>query len=282
MTIKARATRFDLTDTPSHWVPGHPYATHTLDTMHAVLPPAERWFVDVYRDALPYVTDDTLRDDVLGFIAQETTHAKAHDRGLEHLARHGIDVRREVAWADRARERLRARGKRLPASVQRRLLHAELAAIAAGEHYTAFLGDWILDSPQLDLIGADPVMLDLLRWHGAEEVEHRSVAFDLYQHVHGGYVLRAVSGALMSVGLVVAVFAIAARLSALDPALRRGYRYRDYRDGVRAGTLPDVVRIIRSLRHYLRRDHHPSHRGSTDAALAYLATSRGVVQRRAS
>jgi len=37
VSIKARATRFDLTDTPSHWVPGHPYATHTLDTMHAAL-----------------------------------------------------------------------------------------------------------------------------------------------------------------------------------------------------------------------------------------------------
>ncbi|MGH9276404.1 MAG: metal-dependent hydrolase [Acidimicrobiales bacterium] len=280
--IRARATRFDLSATPSHWVPGHPYATHTLDMVHAVLPPAERWFVDVYRDALPHITDDQLRADVEGFIAQEATHAKAHDRGLEHLARHGIDVRRQVEWADRTRARLRARAKRLPRRLQRRLLYAELAAIAAGEHYTAFLGEWILDSPQLDLIGTDPVMLDLLRWHGAEEVEHRSVAFDAYQHVHGGYVLRAVSGALMSVGLLVLVFGTAARLTALDPELTRGYRWRDYREGVRAGTLPRVSTIVRSLRDYLRRDHHPSQMGPLAPALAYLAISPGVVRRRAS
>ena len=40
------------------------------------------------------------------------------------------------------------------------------------------------------LLGSDPVMLDLLRWHGAEEVEHRSVAFELFQHVSGSYVRR--------------------------------------------------------------------------------------------
>ena len=280
--IKARATRFDLSSTPSHWIPGQPYATHVLDMTHAVLPPAERWFVDVYRDALPYITDPGLRADVEGFIAQEATHAKAHDRGLEHLARHGVDVRREVEWADRTRARLRARAKRLPQRVQRRLLYGELAAIAAGEHYTAFLGEWILDSPQLDLIGTDPVMLDLLRWHGAEEVEHRSVAFDAYQHVHGGYALRVVSGTLMSIGLVVLVFGTAARLSSLDPELDRGFRYRDYREGVRAGTVPRVAPIVRSLRDYLRRGYHPSQMGPVAPALAYLATSNGVVRRKAS
>src|SRR3954468_20940665 len=58
-------------------------------------------------------------------------------------------------------------------------------------HYTAFLGDWVLNADELDRRGADPTMLDLLRWHGAEEVEHRSVAFDLFMHVDGGYRRRA-------------------------------------------------------------------------------------------
>ncbi len=30
-------------------------------------------------------------------------------------------------------------------------------------------------------------MLDMLRWHGAEEVEHKAVAFDTMKHLRAGY-----------------------------------------------------------------------------------------------
>ena len=32
-------------------------------------------------------------------------------------------------------------------------------------------------------------MLDLLRWHGAEEVEHRALVYDVYHHVGGSYLI---------------------------------------------------------------------------------------------
>jgi predicted metal-dependent hydrolase len=35
------------------------------------------------------------------------------------------------------------------------------------EHYTAILGERILDTPQHDGLGTDPLMLDMLRWDGA-------------------------------------------------------------------------------------------------------------------
>ncbi len=33
-------------------------------------------------------------------------------------------------------------------------------------------------------------MVDLVKWHGSEEIEHRTVAFDLYRHLGGGYMPR--------------------------------------------------------------------------------------------
>jgi hypothetical protein len=57
--------------------------------------------------------------------------------------------------------------------------------VAALEHFTAALGQWWIQNRGLDYAGTDPVTLDLLRWHGAEEVEHRSLVFDVYQNVCG-------------------------------------------------------------------------------------------------
>ena len=33
-------------------------------------------------------------------------------------------------------------------------------------------------------------MIDLIKWHGSEEIEHRTVAFDLYRHLGGSYIAR--------------------------------------------------------------------------------------------
>jgi predicted metal-dependent hydrolase len=280
--IKARRTRFDLSATPLHWVPGDPQTSHLMNVLHVILPPGERWFCDVFRDALPLITDEVLRDQVRGFIGQEATHAKAHDLGLEYLAAHGIDLRREVRRVDRSRALIRKRLRHLPGPAYRWVLNAELAAIASIEHFTAVLGDWILDAEALDRAGADPGMLDLLRWHGAEEVEHRSVAFDVYQHLNGNYVRRAVHAAAVSVGLTAGMYAVGARLMALDPTVDRNLRWREYQRAATNGEIPQVLHVVRSIRLYLRRDHHPSQYGSLDRALGYLATSPGVSARAAS
>jgi hypothetical protein len=41
-------------------VPGDAQTTHTANVLHLLLPAGERWFVDVYRQVLPEVTDPRL------------------------------------------------------------------------------------------------------------------------------------------------------------------------------------------------------------------------------
>lgn len=48
---------FSWEDTPLHWGPGDPFTTHTINVLHLLLPAGERWFVHVYKQALPHLRE---------------------------------------------------------------------------------------------------------------------------------------------------------------------------------------------------------------------------------
>ncbi|MET9349936.1 metal-dependent hydrolase [Streptomyces termitum] len=277
VALKARKVAFDWQETPLHWVPGDPFTTHTINVLHLLLPAGERWFVHVYQQALPYITDDRLREDVIGFIGQEAVHSQAHDDVLPHLRRQGLDPTPYTAQVDWFFEKLLGDRTLPPGRARRWWLMERVALIAAIEHYTAFLGDWILNAEELDRRGADPMMLDLLRWHGAEEVEHRSVAFELFMHLDGGYRRRARTWAL-AFGTLVFLWQRGTRFfmendpGLLDPKAS----WADFYRRGRAGVLPSTPAVLRSVPRYLSRSYHPSQEGDTAQAVAYLAASPGA------
>lgn len=69
-------------------------------------------------------------------------------------------------------------------------LRQQLGIIAALGHFFGYLGNWVLNAKGLSAVHADSVILDLLRWHDTEEVEHRIVAFDIFRHMDGSYLER--------------------------------------------------------------------------------------------
>ncbi len=275
LVLQPRDVAFDWTDLPTHWVPGQPFVTHTINVLHLLLPAGERWFVDVFTQALPLIKDDKLREEVLGFIGQEITHARSHQGVLDHWKAKGIDTDpyvRQIDWMFG-----KALGDRDLVSKRREeWLIERLSIIAAIEHITAMLGNWALNSPALDAAGADPTMLDLLRWHGAEEVEHRAVAFDLFSHLDARY-LRRVRGMMVTWPIMVWLWARGVVfLMRTDPELRgrrRKPRWRYYFRASRRHLLPPANELVRGVLKYSRPGYHPSQEFSTGQAVAYLATS---------
>ena len=272
--IRPRRVSFDLSGTPVPWIPGDRFTSHVTDVLHLLLPAGERWFVDVYREALPLVRDARLRADMKGFMGQEATHARVHDLVLDHLRANGVETEpftRRVEWMFE-----HVFGAHPPRGVPltpRLWLELRLGGIAAVEHFTCVLGRWICErSAALDAAGADRAMLALLRWHGAEEIEHRAVAFDTLAHVAGrrAYVWRAI-GMLLAVPILTWLW-------------DRGTDYFIDRDPVMADTRVghgDFVRAVRQRRvpgralvtaipRFLSRGYHPRHEASSEVARAYL------------
>ncbi|GLW17065.1 metal-dependent hydrolase [Streptomyces sp. NBRC 13847] len=278
--ITPRRVSFDWRATPLVWIPDEPTATHVINVLHLLLPAGERWFVKVFKEALPLVRDDQLRADVKGFMGQEATHSVQHSTVLDHLDHQGLDTAPYTRHVDSLFARLL--GDTPPFSLpltDREWLRFRLSVIAAIEQFTAVLGDWVLSAEGLDRAGPDPVMLDLLRWHGAEEVEHRAVAFDMYQHTGGedpARYLRRVLGMAMTAPVLLYLWGWgAAYLLRHDPQLAAPSRYslRAHRRAVRKGLLPTWGELGAAIPRYLRRSYHPSQEGSLRTAVAYLASS---------
>ncbi len=272
LSLHARDVRFDWSSLPVCWIPGEPVATHLLDVLHLLLPEGERWFVRVFTAALPLVRDDRLAEDVRGFVGQEMVHASSHEGALEHLTAAGLDTASYVEQIRRLFGDLLG-DRDLDGDDAREWLVERVAFVAAIEHLTAVLGAWILDSPALDAAGGDPTMLDMLRWHGAEEVEHRAVAHDLYVHLDGRYLRRVRALAITAPVLLRLWGAGVVVLCRSDPAFSGRVRLRDYLRASRRGLCPGPWRLARWIAGYLRPGYHPSRHGDTDAAVAYLATS---------
>ncbi|GAA3310716.1 hypothetical protein GCM10020219_017010 [Nonomuraea dietziae] len=98
------------------------------------------------------------------------------------------------------------------------------------------------------------MMMDLLRWHGAEEVEHRSVAFDLYTHLDGSYARRARTMALTGAVLLFLLRRGAGFLLANDPIVdgRMTARWTHFLRRSREGRVPTLRSLLMAAPRYLR------------------------------
>lgn len=163
-----------------HWCGGDPFRTALFNALSMSFPIGEQFFIDSVRlglKALPPEQQARWQAEVQGFIGQEATHRRIHALFNAQIAKHGL----VNDWEPRAARRLK-----LMDGVDPR---HHLAITAANEHFTAILAEWMLSNPQF-LDGAEPRLRQLWLWHSAEESEHKSTAFDLYQALGGNHEWR--------------------------------------------------------------------------------------------
>lgn len=156
-----------------------------------------------------------------------------------------------------------------------RVMVEKLALIAGIEHFTAVLGDWVLNHP-FEKFNADPEMVDLFRWHGAEEVEHRSVAYDVaryFQIRRGHMMLTFVLATMLLVGVMLRYTKFLVRQ---DPSLPNYGVFgvlRQMNKAMKRGAFLRWRELGKSALEFMRPGFSPDQVGSTAQAVAYLSTS---------
>ncbi|MUM17871.1 MULTISPECIES: metal-dependent hydrolase [unclassified Mycobacteroides] len=279
LALRPRNVHFELSDAPLHWIPGEPYASHWQSSVHFVFPAGEPLMADAVRRAGELMTDPELREVAFGFAAQEMMHAQSHDAALwEFLGPNGIDARPFTRQADFAAALTQRILDSTSGAAHRRVLALSLAIYSGVEMLATTMGQWHLDA-DLEKFGADPVTLDMMRWHAAEEVEHRRVVFDVARYLGVGYLTRVVLGVSTAIG----IFYLLARgtkfLVHSDPTLPNlGYfgLLREYAKASQRGALPPLRMLASTVARYTKPSYTPEGEGNTAQAVAYLAKSPAV------
>lgn len=180
--IKVRRINFGHEKTEDrYWYGGSVFMTHFLNALHLIFPEGERFFIRTVKHYEKAITDPSLIDRVKGFIGQEVQHGSQHTKFYDTLRDQGFDVDsfirwyRTIAYEDMIEPFLR--GIVTPEAADR----GALAVTAAMEHYTATLAEIVLKDPEFFLSEVADDMKHMLMWHAAEEIEHKAVAYDVYE-----------------------------------------------------------------------------------------------------
>lgn len=250
---KVRRMRFQFGEPEPlhrHFVEGDIVFSHLVAVLSGSFPPGEESFIRSVRRFSDQITDPVLKKRVAGFIGQESVHGQEHRKLNTQLADMGYPLVRFLLFAPTSvRQKVVLRIEQLiPAKVH-------LAMTAAAEHYTAVLGARVLSNDEIQAIPGDPEVWRLLNWHAMEELEHKSVAFDVYRSVGGSERTRIAVMWFMYFLTIPVVTAAVALSILLDPTAWRPFKVLRQTYGVFRGPL--VRGILSEIAEYLRPGFHP-------------------------
>lgn len=249
---------FDPQTVPRDWCGGDPFMTTFLGALSLLFPEGETFFVQSVKQHRELITDPELSREVVGFIGQEAMHGKEHRAFNDLLLAHG---HAEAPVVERRLKKFLKLVKRVLSP------KSQLAVTTALEHFTATLAEQLLRRPELrDEL--DPQVRALWMWHALEEIEHKSVAFDVYQAADAGnelgsYVRRVAIMILTTIVFFAVQIGVHARLMA-----RRGILWKPWtwaRGLTRMWIKPALfVRLVPAYLSYFRPGFHPSERDCTE------------------
>ncbi len=154
------------------WTPTRPEFSCAANSVSLMMPIIEPYFVRSARRALPLLPAD-LAPTAEAYLQQEA----------EHLRQHRLFNRLLTDRYPALHRTERVMGHLYRHLEQRRSLEFSCAFAAASETMAYSAARWAAERRQELFRGADDVAATLFLWHLAEEVEHKSAAFDIHRHV---------------------------------------------------------------------------------------------------
>lgn len=254
----------------NHYFADNGLMTQLLNSFHVVFPEGEKFFIRCVKYYADDIKDKDLQERVKRFIGQEVQHSKEHEKIWDQLKAQGYDVElfkniySKLAYeiTETNLEKIFG-GKRLG-----------LAVTAALEHYTAILAEAAFETDALkEGNGVPENIRHMLLWHAAEEIEHKSVSFDVLQEVDDSYTLRVVGMIVATLNL--AFYTVLGQMIFLTQD--REFKLTDiFKDigGMIEYSSKTAEGFMKNLFDYFRPDFHPDQHENRHLAEKYFNESR--------
>jgi predicted metal-dependent hydrolase len=199
--MQVRRPTFDFSQVARYYYGNNAVATHIMNALHVLVPIGEVFFIRAVRGMLDRAPAEQ-KAELKKFLGQESVHDQVHRQFWARLRELGLPVDSFAKFfQDTAIDTMEPISEKL---FGKKFL---LSATVGFEHYTAALADTAFSPGSKLLSEMQQEVADMMGWHAAEEIEHKSVAFDMLSAIDDSYALRAggmvVASALLTVYTVI-------------------------------------------------------------------------------
>jgi predicted metal-dependent hydrolase len=179
-------------DLSAVWSTRFPEFACAADGVSLLMPYVEPQVVRAVRGAVPLLGDDDLVERVEGYLFQERRHHRQHRRFNDLLTVQVPALRRIEGWMDRTYRWLG----------EHRSLRFNVAFAAGFETVAFATARWTERHVGELFTGAEPVPATLFLWHLAEEVEHKTIAYEVFEAIDGSRLRYAAAMSLSALLLI--------------------------------------------------------------------------------
>jgi len=180
--IECRNIPFNFSiDDAGYWNDNSPVKTYFWNSLSLGLPQLENAAVKTIANVLPSIKDEALNKCAKVFCMQESTHA----------IKHGVF---NSAFLQGNHQSFINLDNKIFAFVIGLLPQKFTLGLFSGvEHITSIISHVGLEQPERWFGNCNPEVYRLWDWHAMEELEHKSVCFDVYNYMGGGWLQRCIT-----------------------------------------------------------------------------------------
>ncbi|MBD0304386.1 MAG: metal-dependent hydrolase, partial [Tolypothrix sp. T3-bin4] len=173
-------------------------------------------------------------------------HSQQHKKFWYNLRAYGYEFETYLRWVQTIFSNI----------LERQIsLNLNLAIAAGIEHLTTLIAEFTLET---DFFAeAEPELKQLFEWHALEEIEHKTVLYDVLQNATNNYLLRQVG---MFIAHILVLFFLNFGLAILLYQDRKLFDRKVWQELIEFWITKEkfLYKALFNARNYLRKDFHPS------------------------